>query len=327
MYNSDLWLEKISADFGDRKSIVGFLLDAGIDISELVDASTELVPWKHRHCEQSGSEREMEDDENQCKQNEVTIEEHDSLVSVPDPALLYGMHCYRDRFVRVFPHSKDDAMCYAKQAESTIDQIKGMLRDGHGASIDVFLEAAYRTMLVQEYFPASVECYYLWALLCFTHNAFQPSLAFLDIGRNIDDAFEPIQDLAHKVRLVLNGVYGSNGEAPLLDGSGSGPSAQLSNALAIIFQRFDSDRDGVLSVSEIASMIQITNGRPAPRSTIQHIIGVFGGRIQTKGGRMVSGWDINSLTDFYIGQSLDDPNETRNDLAKFGFDPSSLSKI
>ncbi|KAJ2088500.1 hypothetical protein IW138_004188 [Coemansia sp. RSA 986] len=327
MGNSDLWLEKISADFGDRDSIVDFLLDAGIDISELAETSSELVPWKnHQSCDQKDPKGEVNIDRRLCAWNNSTIAEAIDPALVLDAKSLYGMHCYRERFTRVFPPSKDDSMQYAKKAESTIDQVKSMLRDGQDASIEVFSEVAYRLMLVQEYFPASVECYYLWALICFMHNAFKSSLAFLDIGCNIDDSFEPIQELAKKVRLISSGVYGVNGDAPLLDPSGTGPSTQLSKALAIIFQQLDSDRDGVLSVSEIANMVQITNGKPAPRSTITQIISAFGGSIQAKSGRRVSGWDINSLTNFYINQSLDDPSETRADLAKFGFDPSTLSR-
>ncbi|KAJ1800980.1 hypothetical protein LPJ59_000665 [Coemansia sp. RSA 2399] len=323
MGNSDLWLEKISADFGDRESIVEFLLDAGIDISELVETSSGLVPWKQHPCEQSDSDHEVHVDD----QGNITVVETTDTALALDTESLYGMHWYRDRLARVSPLSKDDAMQYARNAESTIDQVKGMLRDGREtASIELFSEAAYRLMLVQEYFPASVECYYLWALICFMHNAFKPSLSFLDIGCNIDDSFEPIQELTKRVRLISDDVHGTNGDAPLLDQLGTGPSAHLSKALAIMFQKLDSDRDGVLNVSEIANMVRITNGLPAPRSTITQIVHAFGGSIQTKSGRRVSGWDLNSLTNFYINQSLDDPKETRADLAKFGFDPSTLNR-
>ncbi|KAJ2554547.1 hypothetical protein EV175_002546 [Coemansia sp. RSA 1933] len=325
MGNSNLWLEKIPADFGDRDSIVSFLMDAGIDISELVDASSGLVPWKQQHREHGDLERETDVAD---QSNGILAVATDLASLALDEKSLYGMHCYRDRFARVYPHSKDDAMMYAKIAESTIDQVKSMLRDGQEASIGVFSEAAYRLVLVQEYFPASVECYYLWALLCFTHNTFKPALAFLDIGSSIDDSFEPIQELTKRIQLLSHGIYGTNGDdAPLLDPSGTCPSTNLSKALAIIFQQLDSDRDGILNASEIANMVRITNGQPAPRSTITQIINAFGGTLPTKSGCRVSGWDINSLTNFYINQSLDDPSETRTDLAKFGFDPRTLSRM
>ncbi|KAJ2380766.1 hypothetical protein GGI23_007729, partial [Coemansia sp. RSA 2559] len=152
MGNSDLWLEKIAADFGDRKSIVEFLLDAGIDISELVETSSGLVPWKQHSCEQSDSEHEVSVND---RGNITDVETTDTALAL-DKESLYGMHWYRDRSARVFPLSKDDAMQYARNAESTIDQVKGMLRDSQEAtSIELFSEAAYRLMLVQEYFPAS----------------------------------------------------------------------------------------------------------------------------------------------------------------------------
>ncbi|KAI8325613.1 hypothetical protein GQ54DRAFT_239444, partial [Martensiomyces pterosporus] len=113
-------------------------------------------------------------------------------------------------------------------------------------------------------------------------------------------------------------------DAPLLSGSGSGPSAQLAKVLAIIFQRLDKDRDGVLNAAELSSMVRITNGQPAPSAMISQLVGAFGGQVQTKSGRKIAGWSMESLTNFFIAQTLDDPNETRSDLAKFGFDSRTL---
>ncbi|PIA15863.1 hypothetical protein COEREDRAFT_43816 [Coemansia reversa NRRL 1564] len=119
-------------------------------------------------------------------------------------------------------------------------------------------------------------------------------------------------------------VHGTNGEAPLLDSTCSRPSAQLARALAIIFQRLDRDRDGVLGASELAAMVKITNGQPAPSAMVAQIINAFGGQIQTPGGRRVTGWNLGSLTSFFVAQTMQDPKETRQDLAKFGFDPHTL---
>ncbi|KAJ2798728.1 hypothetical protein H4R20_004717 [Coemansia guatemalensis] len=288
----ELWIGKIVEDFGDRDLIVDLLTEAGVDIVGNLNASTQLVPWKLQQ---------------QC---------HDSLLT--------GMECYRDRFVRVFPASGDDRLTYARDSEEAIDQVKLMLRDGPKANDEVFVEAAYRLVLVQEYFPASAECYYLWALICYMNNALNPSTTLLDIGHSLDSDFMPIRELMAEVQSMKEGVHGTNGDAPLLDATCSRPSAQLARALAIIFQRLDRDRDGVLNPSELAAMINITNGQPAPYELVVRITNEFGGQIQTSGGRRVTGWNPDSLANFFVAQTLEDPKETRQDLAKFGFDPHTL---
>ncbi|KAJ2910744.1 hypothetical protein GGI21_000564 [Coemansia aciculifera] len=309
----ELWIEKISADFGDREHIIDVLADAGIDIADLVYQSAELVPWRHQ---QVAGDNEEEGDS-----------DSDSSLSSTSSLYLYtgvGLKCYRDRFARVFPRAGDDSVNNVKAAESTLAAVKHMLRDGPKASSDVFAEAAYRLVVVQEYFPNSAECYYLWALVCFMLNAFKPSLSFLSIGQSINDDFAPLKELAKEVQSIVAGAYGTGNQAPLLDTAGSGPSPQLAKALTIIFQRLDRDRDGVLSAAELSYMVQQTNGQAPPAAAISQIIRSFGGQCPAMGGRMVQGWNLASLTNFYIAQTLDDPSETRNDMAKFGFDPATL---
>ncbi|KAJ2854445.1 hypothetical protein FB639_006373 [Coemansia asiatica] len=208
-----------------------------------------------------------------------------------------------------------------------IDETKQMLRAGPNANIEVFRDAALRLMVVQDSFPNSAECFYLWALMCFMLNSFKPSLRLLEIGHAINAEFSPISELAAEVRSIVETAYGNEGDAPLLNASGSGPSNQLARVLAIVFQRLDNDRDGVLNASEIGKMVKITNGQSPPAAMISQIIHAFGGQIQSKSGRKVTGWDINSLTNFYIAQTLDDPKETRSDLAKFGFDSQTLKPL
>ncbi|KAJ2080880.1 hypothetical protein H4R24_002754 [Coemansia sp. RSA 988] len=287
-----LWIDKIVEDFGDRDLIVDLLTDAGVDIVENVNASTQLVPWK------------------------LQQQSHDSLHA--------GMECYRSRFLRVFPASEDDRLNYARDSETKIDQVKLMLRDGPETGDDTFAEAAYRLILVQEYFPTSAECYYLWALICYMQNALSTSTTLLDIGYSLDSDFLPIQELMAEVQSMKEGVHGASGEAPLLNATCTRPSAQLTRVLAIIFQRLDRDRDGVLNASELAAMVKITNGQPAPPGMVMQIINSFGGQIQTLSGRRVTGWNPDSLASFFVAQTMQDPKETRQDLAKFGFDPHTL---
>ncbi|KAJ1940703.1 hypothetical protein EC988_006957, partial [Linderina pennispora] len=205
-----------------------------------------------------------------------------------------------------------------------LDEVKSMLRAGPQAGPEVFAEAAYRLILVQEYFPNSAESYYLLALMCYMVNAFKPSLDILAVGRAINAEFQPIHELMAEVSSIVSNAYGSEGETPLLNAAGSGLSPQVTKVLAIIFQRLDKDRDGVLNSSELAQMVKITNGQPAPAPMVSQLIGAFGGQVRTKTGRKLMGWDAESLATFFLAQTLDDPKETRADLAKFGFDPKTL---
>ncbi|KAJ2027820.1 hypothetical protein H4S03_008093 [Coemansia sp. S3946] len=317
----ELWIEKISADFGDREHIIDVLADAGVDIAELVYQSTDLVPWRRQQLdiETDTDDDDCNDDSSDCSSAIPTTSHRYSFTGV-------GMRCYRDRFIRVFPRSGDDTVNNIKRSEETLEAVKHMLRDGPRASSDVFAEAAYRLVFVQEYYPNSAECYYLWALICFMLNAFKPSLSFLNIGQSINDGHAPLKELAKEVQSIVAGAYGTGNQVPLLDGAGSGPSVHLAKALAIIFQRLDSDRDGVLNAAELSHMVRQTNGQAPPPAVISQIIGSFGGQLQSKSGRMVQGWNLASLTEFYIAQTLDDPSETRKDLAKFGFDPATLKQ-
>ncbi|KAJ1835517.1 hypothetical protein LPJ63_001069 [Coemansia sp. RSA 2711] len=302
-----LWIERIAADFGDRALIVDLLAEAGVDIAEQIETSTELAPWRLAPSTQHGNDGDSID-------RAFTHTGH-------------GLRCYRERLARVFPASEDERVNRVKHFEAEIDQVKLMLRDGPQAGGDVFVEAACRLVLVQEWFPVSAECYYLWALICFMHNALKPALVFLSIGHDINREFVPIHELKAEVQSMADGVFGVSGQAPLLDASCTAPSPQLAKALAIIFQRFDRDRDGVLNASELGAVVRVTNGQPAPAAMVTQIISAFGGQIQARNGRSVMGWDISSLQGFYVAQTMQDPQETRQDLAKFGFDPHTLRNI
>ncbi|KAJ1749262.1 hypothetical protein LPJ55_004136 [Coemansia sp. RSA 990] len=291
--DDELWLERVAADFGDRGLVVGLLAEAGIDIAELADSSPDLVPWRP--------------------------------ALAPSTCGIAGMQCYRDRLARAFPASEDERLARVKHGESEIDQIKQQLRDGPPAD-DVLCEAAFRLLKIQELFPASAECYYLWALICYMRNALFPALQLLDIGQAVNSNFDPIRELRAEVQATADGVFGSGGEAPLLDTTCSEPSPQLAAALAAIFRRFDCDCDGVLNAKELGALVRVSNGQSIPPAAVSQIIHAFGGSVPTRNGRKVSGWDLRSLCSFYVAQSMQDPQETRQDLAKLGFDPQFLTK-
>ncbi|KAJ2160223.1 hypothetical protein GGF46_002432 [Coemansia sp. RSA 552] len=293
---SQLWLDRIGSDFGDRALIVDLLAEAGLDIAERVDARSDLAAWRPL------------------------------LPAQPTPPA-YGLQCYRARYSRVFPASEDERLRLVRRFEAEIDQVKLLLRDEQQATDEVAAEAACRLVLVQEYFPASVECYYLWALLCFLRGALRPTLSFVAIGKGLSSDFEPLQELASEAQAAADCVFGVGDEAPLLDPTCAGPSRQLDAALRIIFQKLDRDRDGVLNMAELKAMIKITNAQAATNATVRQVIEAFGGQVRASSGRQVTGWSFDSLVGFYMAQTMQDPKETRQDIAKFGFDPHTLCRI
>ncbi|KAJ1879782.1 hypothetical protein H4R99_005615 [Coemansia sp. RSA 1722] len=303
-----LWLEKISADFGNRHTILDILNDADIDIAEMALQTTELVPWTLPDSTEQMTDMDDEEEEDQ-------------------PMFTYtggGLRCYRARYTLVFPETESILENNTRRADNLIDETKHLLRAGPDAGPEVFAEAAMRLMIVQDMFPSSVECYYLWALICYMLNKFPPALRFLEIGQQVDADHLPSKELLAEVQMVVDGAYGKKGETPLLNKEGTGPSAQLAKILAVVFQRLDTDRDGVLNAAEIGKMVRITNGQAPNAEMVAQIIHAFGGQVISKNGRRVMGWDLNALTNFYVAQTLDDPKETRSDLAKFGFDPQTL---
>ncbi|KAJ1728397.1 hypothetical protein LPJ61_004056 [Coemansia biformis] len=294
-----LWIEKVAQDFGARGLALDLLAEAGVDIAERVDASADLVPWQLPEHQPDG---------------------HGGAHGCSG----FGMQCYRDRFLRVYPESSDMRASHARNAETMLDQVKLALRDMQQDSDEAHAEAAFRLVLVQEYFPASAECYYLWALICFMRSALGPALALATISHGIDGEFAPAQELLAAVQSTVDSVCGAAGEAPLLDASCSGPSPQLAAAMAVAFQRLDRDHDGVLNAAELAAMVRLTNGQPVPAAMIAQMINAFGGHMRTRSGHVCAGWNLDALTHFYVTQTIQDPGETRLDLERLGFDPHTL---
>ncbi|KAJ1935165.1 hypothetical protein EC988_008568, partial [Linderina pennispora] len=91
----ELWLEKVSADFGNRGYIVDLLAESGIDLTEHLAASTDLAPWRRQQPVQDT-----------CDWTYTG----------------FGLQCYRERYSRVFPASHDDSMQSTRAAETKLDE-------------------------------------------------------------------------------------------------------------------------------------------------------------------------------------------------------------
>lgn len=285
------WFAKILDDFGDRQRIIDILAASGVDIEQRVSDNRDcFVPW----------------DRQPISDNSDTG---------------YGMRCYRDRHLKTMPTNEEIWLRNIRQAKTTIDRAKSMLMN---EDQDQYTDVAYTLMEVQEYMPHSASIYYLWGWICFTHNSLRHAMELLNISRGLDPDYEPARELIKKIQPILDSAYGGQ---PLLSPDGLAISKQLASVVSQIFSSLDSNSDGVMNKKDVSRLIWLTNGIVPSEQQLLGIINHFGGQIPTKTGAFVKGMDINALSEFYLTQTLEDPEETRNDLAKLGFNSKSLEKI
>ncbi|RKP09954.1 hypothetical protein THASP1DRAFT_22282 [Thamnocephalis sphaerospora] len=163
---------------------------------------------------------------------------------------------------------------------------------------------------------ANGECYYLLAFICYVANAFRPALALLEMGRDADDTYTPIDELEAEVIQLVEKAEGTGDDVPLL--AGRHLSDELARVLTDIFQGFDQDGDQHLSLDELDAFIFFSNGQHAPREFLQHFAANYG----ADAGRLT----LDGFLAFFLQQTLDDPEETRKDLAKHGWNGRTLQK-
>ena len=96
-------------------------------------------------------------------------------------------------------------------------------------------------------------------------------------------------------------------------------SPQLVHVLECIFESFDKDGDQHWSAQELNSFIAASNGQPAPATFIRQFINNYG----ENQGRLT----VDGFLSFFLQQTLDDPEETRKDLVKHGWDGNTLQPL
>ncbi|RKP33367.1 hypothetical protein BJ085DRAFT_1103, partial [Dimargaris cristalligena] len=89
------------------------------------------------------------------------------------------------------------------------------------------------------------------------------------------------------------------------------------NALALLFRRYNRNRDGVMSRVEFRQFVQDTNGQTPELAFVDSIC-------QHYSGRSSSGMTLPGFCAFFKEQALHEPVEVRDDLAKHGFDKATL---
>ncbi|KAJ1921842.1 hypothetical protein IWQ60_006673 [Tieghemiomyces parasiticus] len=165
--------------------------------------------------------------------------------------------------------------------------------------------------------PDKAPTLHLLAFICYILNAPDEALILIDLGRAADPDYTPLAELAAEATATRQALQGKSGETPLV--AGGELSVPFRAALTDLFGRYDQDGDSVLSFVELDRLIAAVNGAPAPPAMLRALC-------RTYSATPAVGLTLDGLFAFYFEQSLQDPVETRADLAKHGFDPHTLRR-
>jgi Ca2+-binding EF-hand superfamily protein len=127
-----------------------------------------------------------------------------------------------------------------------------------------------------------------------------------------------IIELKTEVQSLFEQLEGQ-GKLPLTSGNALSP--QFDNILVEIFHKFDKDSDNQLNFNELNNLITTINkGAQPPKEFILQIINHFA-------TNSPSALSLKGFKNFFLYQSLEDPEEMRNDLTALGYDGNSLAKL
>ncbi len=220
-----------------------------------------------------------------------------------------------------------------------------------GDSLDLVLTDACRLLMqVIDTMPSYVPAYHLLACICYLVHQLPTALRFLSIAREIysalpsndglnDTEFEPVEELYAEIESEMQEL---DEDVPLLTQDTDGLpclSTTLKTALEEIFMRFDMNGDGYWCYTELATYLHTTSleepffGRPSPVSYSAQKpspllpLPLYRKMIKQYGGSVQKGLSRDGFLSFYLQQSIVEPDETRKDVAKCGYDPVKLVKL
>ncbi|KAK9710501.1 hypothetical protein K7432_008396 [Basidiobolus ranarum] len=183
--------------------------------------------------------------------------------------------------------------------------------------MDILVEACVKVFSVLDFYPGNAGCYHLLGFICYLLNSLNEALTLLQIGKSIDETYEPIDELQREINKLLDEIEGDEGEQPLLEGT------DLSNpfkaVLEELFDTFDEDKDGALNMEEMDQFVFKTNGLHPPPPFFEQLCQMFNSNQY--------GLTVQGFFEFFLQQTLDDPLETRSDLEKHGYDPKTFVRI
>ncbi|CAO3652560.1 unnamed protein product [Cunninghamella blakesleeana] len=202
---------------------------------------------------------------------------------------------------------KEYAICHT--------QLKSFQKEG---DINILNDVSSKMMRILDTFPSHGGCYYILGFILFILNQLEDAITLLQMGRNVDCNFEPIDELEDEIRRIITGYKGDEEETALITEDNE-LSIPLKEVLLEIFKRFDKDNDGALNNQELRKFIYETNGSHPPPPFLRQMGLRFGSNSK--------GWlTKDGFLAFYLEQTLDDPSETRNDIGVHGYNSTTLKK-
>ncbi|KAJ1961424.1 hypothetical protein IWQ62_003875 [Dispira parvispora] len=293
-HQDSLWQKLTQAAFGNTQWVIGFLREAGLCKSA---EDSELTPAL------------------QSLSLATSIPEEGATSVVPRWKQAY------ERRWRVQNRPQDPTVVQSMQlAQTRFERAEQRIEASYEKPADqqlAFLEEAARELVeVVDILSDHAPSYYLLALVCYLLHAFKQASKLAEMCLALDPDFELAIQLLSESRDKSVGVYGTEGVAPLL--TGRRISDALKNALTVLFQRYDRDRDGVWNIRELREFVLLTNGTNPSLAMLQQLCATFS-------SQPTKGLTFDGLCEFFVQQSLQDHEETRQDLAKHGFDENTLT--
>ncbi|KAL7750390.1 hypothetical protein RI367_004163 [Sorochytrium milnesiophthora] len=198
-----------------------------------------------------------------------------------------------------------------------------------GGNADELIAAASKLLRVAYVYPFHPAVYHLLGVIAYICGALAEGLQIAQMAVALDDEFEEARDLCNELCAQLaqqdssavtvkvpQRVVVSAAEAPV---AGRLLSSQIPpvlapavrSALAAVFSQYDKDGDAAWSDVELGTFIEFMNGARPSQAFLRHFAGMFG---CNRRGYLT----LDGLCEFYLQQSLNEPEETLRDLAKLG---------
>eukprot|EP01137_Pigoraptor_chileana_P015518 Opistho-2@71537 len=187
------------------------------------------------------------------------------------------------------------------------------------ADVEKKIDAACSLLLkVLTILPEHRPTFFLLAFVCHVLAAEEETLQIIEMMDAIeaDDGEDKsmqrsIEELRKEVTRLVQTQEETEEHAALLDDGRRSLSNAVRGVLGRIFDRFDRDTDGILSMSEFSEYVFRTNGQRIGPPQFRYFLSNFP---STKKGLTKAGF-----LEFYLRQTLEDPEETWKDLKSHGY--------
>ncbi|ORX96117.1 hypothetical protein K493DRAFT_259972 [Basidiobolus meristosporus CBS 931.73] len=277
-------------------------LYAGLDITEEENVDAEEF-WENKYVEIFGD------------RNLVVSLLQDAGVQLPEDTLIQP-ESWKQFFLEKYSQFQKAKESEGTQTTTGFREVQQSLKQfQQEQDMEHLINACQKIFSILDVNPGNAGCYHLLGFICYLLNSLHQALTLLQIGKSIDESYEPIDELEQEIHGLLDEIEGDEGEQPLLEGNEL--SEALKSVLEALFSRFDVDQDGALNMTELNEFVFQTNGTHPPPPFFQQLCHIFDSNSH--------GLTKQGFFEFFLQQSMDDPLETRQDLAKHGFDPKTFA--